>query len=412
MAGVDGKRASPIPARETARTFKATGPPETEADPGVSPAAHITGLQRAAGNRATTAYVQMLGGATRTTIDMLIEASKGNWIGNVDEEKCLLLLAQLRGNELTTARGDTKLLRRLASAFNAHEMVRMCALLPFSLAQKLFWCDQAGVLGDIDIDMIKGWVSLASKVDVLDLMKHQDLFDLIRDRLPVPPSGVLSGAFPEVAVLEVYGDTIAAARWLGRSTPERVVQELARLGAAADKVIAAKQRLIEAGLWTGVVSGLPRGGALSLPTKAAMLRLANADNSEAITLFPVRFNKPLTGTWTALDVLGVWTQLDVLPDANVSANTVLAAFQAIAGDAGFWSGGNTIQLGAGLRTSTMGPTRLPHTVRHEVGHAVHDMLSATINPWLRRVCSSGTTRAARPGSPRSSPTSAAGPRPT
>lgn len=385
MARVKGERSSSAPDRDAARTSQPPGPLETEGPaPGVSPAAHIAGLQRTAGNRATNVYVQMLGSAKKTTLDKLIEASKGNWIGDVDEENCLLLLAQLRGDELTTAKDDAKLIGRLAAAFNADEMIRMCSLLPFSVAQKLFWCKRAGVLDDVPLAFVKGWVSLAPKAHVLDLMKHQDLFDLIRNRLPVPPSVVLSGAFPAAAVLEVYGGTIAAARWLGRSTPEQVVQELAPVGAAADKVKAAKQRLVEAGLWAGVVSGLPKGGALSLATKAAMLRLVTADNGEAVTLFPVRFNKPLTGTWTALDVLGVWTQLDVLPDADVSANTVLAAFQAIAGDAGFWSGGNTIQLGAGLRTSTMGPTRLPHTVRHEVGHAVHDMLGATVNPWLRQ----------------------------
>lgn len=385
MAGTEGTRATPAPATEAARTREATGQRDAESSaPAVSPAEHITGLQRMAGNRAANAYVQMLGGAKKTTLDKLIEASQGNWIGDVDEEECLLLLAQLRGNELTTAKDDAKLLRRLGSAFNASEMVRMCSLLPFSLAQKIYWCNDAGVLDDIAADTIKNWVALAPKAHVLDILKLQSVFDLIRNRLPVPPGPVLAGSFPGVTVLEVYGGTIAAARWLGRSRPEHVIMEIAPVGAAADKVRAAKQRLVEAGLWTGVVNGLPKGGGLTLAEKAAMLRLVTADNAEAITLFPIRFNKPLTGTWNALDVLGVWTQLDVLPDADVSANTVLAAFQAIAGDAGFWSGGNTIKLGAGLRTSTMGPTRLPHTVRHEVGHAVHDMLAATVNPWLRQ----------------------------
>jgi hypothetical protein len=344
----------------------------------------VAGVQRSAGNQAAAVYVQMLGTSTKTTYDKLVSESKGGLFGNVDEDACLTLLAQLRGDEIQKALWDNALLGRLADAFDADEMVRMCSLLPFSLAQKLYWCDRAGELLKVGDVFLRGWFSLAPPAHIHDLMSRQALFDKVRERLPVPPSLVLGASFPGAAILDLYGGTIAAARWLGRSLPEDVVQQIAPAGAPDAKIRAAKQRLVEANLWSGVTSGLPHGGALAAGTRAALLRLVTADNAEAIPLFPVRFDKPLTGTWTALDVLGVWRQLDVLPTQDVSANTVLAAFQGISGDAGFWSGGNTVQLGSGLRTSTMGAQRLPLTVRHEIGHAVHDMLAPTVNAWLQQ----------------------------
>lgn len=379
MAGAARDRATPKAPPEPAVAKPVTNGPA----PATSARDAVADVQRKAGNSAANVYVQLLGTTTKTTYDKLISASKGGIFGKVDKEECLTLVASLRGAELSRAAGDAALLTRLANAFGASEMVRLCSLLPLSLAQKIYWCDKAMVAGTIDNLVLHFWMLMAPAAEIKILLARPKLFDLIKERLLVPPSVVVGGAFPGASILDLYGGSKAAAQWLGRSTASQVIQQIAPAGATAAKVKAAKQRLVEAGLWAGIKTSLPKGAALDLGTKAALLRLAGHDSTEAASLFPIRFDKPLTGTWNVLDVMIVWKQLDVLPDRDVSANTVLQAFQAIAGDAGFWSGGNTVQLGAGLRTSTMGPARLPHTVRHEIGHAVHDLLAGTVNAWLK-----------------------------
>jgi peptidoglycan hydrolase-like protein with peptidoglycan-binding domain len=135
---------------------------------------------------------------------------------------------------------------------------------------------------------------------------------------------------------------------------------------------------------------LPRGDALSAEQRATMYAMTATMTVDQIRVcFEHRFLHAMentTGTWTVELSRAVWLHLDTLPDGHVTANTVLTTFQAISGGGGFgpsWEAPtqvNTIQLGEDNDPATIG-----HTVRHEVGHAVHAEGSyvATINSWLQ-----------------------------
>jgi hypothetical protein len=90
--------------------------------------------------------------------------------------------------------------------------------------------------------------------------------------------------------------------------------------------------------------------------------------------------------WEHQDILDVWDILATLPAHDVSENSVITAFESISGNRGFWGvsearrGNGEIQLGQGLNDAS--PDRIEHTVRHEIGHAVHDLLRASVDAWL------------------------------
>jgi hypothetical protein len=310
-------------------------------------------------------------------------AAKGDENGLVEADEIFRLIGRLNTAELKRAAQDHTLFVELSAKFAAVSMTQLCMALPLTLFQKIFWCDKSTELGAIADEVVFAWVALAPRTEIIELLGHAELMQKVEQHLPLPPSRVLAVSFPGLAVLDLYAESLTATRWLGRSKPEIVIQQIAPPGAPAAKILQAKHHLVQANLWAGVKAGLPHGAALDAATRAALMHLVTVDHTEAPSLFPIRFDKPLTGTWNPLDVLGVWKQLDHLPDQDVSQNTVLAAFKAIEGDAGFWTSPN-VELGSGLRESKdFGPTRLPHTVRHEIGHAVHDMLGGVVDSWLQ-----------------------------
>lgn len=169
-----------------------------------------------------------------------------------------------------------------------------------------------------------------------------------------------------------------------------VLVRLAGLGISTRDVLANVTTAQRLNLWDRVVNGLPRGAALDSGTRSALYRAAfhaNLPVSEISRLFGIRFaHAAVSGNtdWTRDNLLATWRQLDVLPDQDVTTNNVYKAFTAVSGGGGLYghsaqAGGTAIQIGQGNS-----PTYLAHTVRHEVGHAVHDQIKGTVNPWLQR----------------------------
>lgn len=144
------------------------------------------------------------------------------------------------------------------------------------------------------------------------------------------------------------------------------------------------------GAWSKILEGLPKGSALAAGTKEGLYQLVAqraVGLDDAKKMFEIRFKHAATetsGTWTMDNLQIVWHQLDRLPDQDVSENTIVTTFIAIAGGGGFgpsWEAPNTIntiQLGEDSSAA-----RLPHTVRHEVGHGVHALIPSPINSWLQ-----------------------------
>lgn len=151
--------------------------------------------------------------------------------------------------------------------------------------------------------------------------------------------------------------------------------------------------------WTVAAIFLPKGEAQSQELKLALRRYAELGSLViAKQCFHLRFNVDITGRlenaagteagaadpgavsidWSNADILEVWDQLAVLPVADVSENTVLSTFQAISGTGGFWDpNANAVMLG-----QAASPAKMDHTVRHEIGHAVHTRREGAINAWL------------------------------
>lgn len=189
-----------------------------------------------------------------------------------------------------------------------------------------------------------------------------------------------TGAIEEQALRDLVASASASA----------VLIRLAGLGIATRDVatnLATAQRI---NVWDRVVNGLPHGTALDSGTRSAMYRAAVHGKlalTEIVRLFGIRFaHAAVRGNtnWTQDVLLATWRQLDVLPDQDVTANNVYKAFAAISGGGGLYghsagAGGTAIQIGQGGTG-----THLAHTVRHEVGHAVHDQIKGTVNPWLQR----------------------------
>jgi len=143
-------------------------------------------------------------------------------------------------------------------------------------------------------------------------------------------------------------------------------------------------------LWDPLIEQLPRGGG-HRHVRIAMDQMV-ADEvvtlQDAIKLFLPRFNhaaEEISGHWTMNLMKGMWRQLAALPPQDVSKNTAITTFQAIAGGGGFgpsWEAPdtiNTIQIGE----DNIDGEYLEHTVRHEVGHGVHTQIPGPVNSWLQ-----------------------------
>lgn len=132
----------------------------------------------------------------------------------------------------------------------------------------------------------------------------------------------------------------------------------------------------------GITNGLPDGAAMPKDLRAALLRLVRAGAvslDETKKLFKKRFKQDLkddTSTWSLGTIQVVWKQLDVLPDHDVTDDTVNKTLAAVQGGGGTQS---TLNIDIGQA----GGASMPHTVRHEVGHAVHDKLGGTVDSWLK-----------------------------
>jgi hypothetical protein len=205
------------------------------------------------------------------------------------------------------------------------------------------------------------------------------------------PGERLTALYTELGATDAFLTAVAA-------DPDLVTAAVA-LGADTVVGFLAKETLTDgvvqqaatplAGHMDALIAGLSIGSAMPAEVRAGLRRmLPGMTVPHAMAAFGARFNHGMVdngGAWTMDNITQVWDQLDVLPDQDVSDLTVLTTFQAIAGGGGFgpsWEAPdtvNTIQLGEDAGAN---PAHMAHTVRHEVGHAVHAEIPGNINPWL------------------------------
>jgi CpXC motif protein len=135
---------------------------------------------------------------------------------------------------------------------------------------------------------------------------------------------------------------------------------------------------------------LPRGSELppwakrDLSTVFEYAKKISDSNAED-KLFEIRFGIELENEWSHNrdkgDIGVIWDLLRNLPVSNVDGNTKISKINLDRGEGGGTYGSNTIDIGSQELSDREG---FEDTLRHEVGHAVHEQRDATITPWLEK----------------------------
>lgn len=103
-------------------------------------------------------------------------------------------------------------------------------------------------------------------------------------------------------------------------------------------------------------------------------------------LFELRFDRELDDDWhlndDPNDIDTLWKLLKDLPDTNVEGNTMLDELNLTRGGGG-WYEPDTGDIYIGSE-ELYNKERFEDVVRHEVGHAVHEVHEKKINPWLKK----------------------------
>lgn len=138
-----------------------------------------------------------------------------------------------------------------------------------------------------------------------------------------------------------------------------------------------------------LLARLPRGTALSGQAKKDLRSLflwAKAQNQQKLQdeLFELRFGIALEDAWYRNsdkdDIDTLWRLLKNLPDSHVEGNSKLAEINLGSGGGGFYSPATMeIEIGA---AELAFKERFEDTLRHEVGHALHEAEPERIDGWL------------------------------
>jgi hypothetical protein len=335
------------------------------------------------------------GPATGTSnLDKLQTAAEGSWYGNVDEDEALRLINALTPAEKASVRRDNSLMQKLAGAFDETEIVTGVSALGFELKWKAHWIDRAGETGSVPEASWQMMIAAAPAQEIMDFVGWVDLFNKVRPSLGASPFAVFGAIRSTPAWTHILTHSPAVLAWLNSCglPSSAVIEELANPGIADASLPGIVAAMRTAALWGPMVAGLPNGSAVLPATRIAMFRFVKAiavTVDEARELFHHRFNHDAVSSganWTLDQLKLVWENLETLPDQDVSDNTVLTTFQAINHTGAFgpsWENTaavNTIQIG-----DKHPPALMAHTVRHEVGHAVHAQLQASVNPWLQSI---------------------------
>lgn len=340
-------------------------------------------------------------GTTGTPLERIREVANGGYMSGPNIANAVRIINEMGQNDRVALANDHTTMGKLARGCDGTTIIAFMNAMgsTIDLPWKCYWIVISGQAGSVGLG---AWQTLWMAHDDAQQLAtlNWSSFSMIRPHLGNP--AVL---FAGKRAAPGWGAFLAASaplvQWLAASLDAQgVLAEVTSLNVSDGDLPGLVTAMKTAGVWGTMTANLPRGSALNEASRRGMKRIAWAVGMpDAGTLFSIRFNVNLTvsgvAAWTIDDLKVVWSQLETLPGQDVSENTVLQTFQAISGDQGFWAGGNTVQLGQGLRTSQffqigdarnntmVNPDRLPHTVRHEIGHAVHDLLKSRVDSWLQ-----------------------------
>lgn len=342
-----------------------------------------------------------------TPLEQLRSESEGNFIGNVDETRCIQLINALSPTDRVAALGDATLMNNLACALDGGEMVSALDALGAELKWKAYWLRQADEL-DVGAPTWQRWLA-GPPEQVRAFVGWSDLFVDSIEYFGTNPLLVFAAmrGTPEWGTL--LAGSPALVQWLFDSAG--TVAAIEEIGTASVSDAQLPMLNIFVSIlrsWSETIGELPRGASMSPAARATLRRYKDLWPPEVAKLaFEQRFGHSLEsrwevtatpGTeagwldifmgnatlvdWNADEIRIVWDQLDVLPDADVTGNTVLRSLVAIRHN---WAGGFWASPDIQIRMGAAGnPTALEHTIRHEIGHSVHEgPLAGSINSWLQ-----------------------------
>ena len=139
-----------------------------------------------------------------------------------------------------------------------------------------------------------------------------------------------------------------------------------------------------------VLARLPRGSALSDQGKQDLRKLflwAKKKNLQKLQdqLFELRFGVELEDSWyrnkDKNDIDTLWRLLKNLPDSHVEGNAKLSEISLSIGTGGGSYSASSLEIEIGSAELAF-KERFEDTLRHEVGHAVHEANADLVNGWL------------------------------
>lgn len=209
--------------------------------------------------------------------------------------------------------------------------------------------------------------------------------DLATDLLNDPEKlGSWSSGAHKTSLFELQDHWVSMWRWSPQPTALdrlRAYAEAAAAGHAIDTNETAFQQML---------SGVPRGSHLPSWAKQSLRVLfeyAKKNDLQQLedALFEIRFGIELEDDWSANsdknDIDTLWQLLKDLPDTNVEGNTKIHELLLDVGKGGGLYDPNSHDISIGSKELAT-RERFEDVVRHEVGHAVHEMRPDLVNGWL------------------------------
>jgi hypothetical protein len=164
---------------------------------------------------------------------------------------------------------------------------------------------------------------------------------------------------------------------------------MAELHQVVLKLAKGEEPAVDSQDFKSILLRLPRGSALSGQGKKDLRKLFNWVKRKGLQklqdeLFEIRFGIALEDSWyrndDKNDIDTLWRLLKNLPDSHVEGNSSLAEIDLGHGGGGFYSPSTKeIEIGA---SELSHKERFEDTLRHEVGHAVHDANPTLVDGWL------------------------------
>src|SRR5262245_16001702 len=164
---------------------------------------------------------------------------------------------------------------------------------------------------------------------------------------------------------------------------------LESLRAHAERLRAGQLIDVRSSEFTAMLKGLPRGAHLPPWAKKDLRTIEDyvrrhTPGSLEDQLFEIRFDLSLADDWAANDkpddIATLWQLLDALPDSNVEGNSKIHEIKLVGGGGGVYQPTtHDIEIGEEDLPDEQG---FRNVVRHEVGHAVYEMLDAKVDRWL------------------------------